>query len=65
MYCFDGPFRGVQYLDIDTGRVMFTDNVHAARCFYRLIDGQTTTTAIGTLPTAYVDRYTLRDGATA
>ena len=38
VFCQDGPFRGVRYLDPDTGRVLFVDASLAARVVYELVD---------------------------
>jgi hypothetical protein len=43
--CDDGPFKGVQYMDEDTGRILFTDSPGAARCVYKLVESATSAPA--------------------
>ena len=50
----DGPCRGVQYLDEDSGRVIFGpgDESH----IYRIHDGEAVTMDFGPCPSAYFVR---------
>src|SRR6058998_900719 len=41
--CDDGPCRGLQYMDADTGRILFSDSPEAPRCVYALNAGPATT----------------------
>jgi hypothetical protein len=43
--CDDGPFKGVQYLDEDSGRILFVDSPLAARCVYELVERAASTPA--------------------
>ncbi len=35
--CQDGVCKGVQYMDADTGRILFTKSPEAAACVYELV----------------------------
>jgi hypothetical protein len=53
VFCVDGPCRGVQYLDEDSGRIMFgrSEEWH----IYRLPGGENVSTDFGPCPSAYFD----------
>jgi hypothetical protein len=51
VYCVDGPYLGLQYLDADTGRVLFVDNAtETYPSVYRVADA----TRSHGYPTAYL-----------
>jgi hypothetical protein len=43
--CDDGPFKGVQYMNEDTGRTLFADSPGAARYVYKLVESATSAPA--------------------
>lgn len=52
VFCVDGPCLGVQYLDPDSGRVLFArGSVHV----YRVKEGEIVRTDVGPCPAAYFD----------
>ena len=53
--CDDGPCEGLQYVDADTGRILFNDSPEAASCIY-LIDKQPGYTH-SSLPHAHLDHF--------
>jgi hypothetical protein len=53
VFCVDGPLHGLQYLDEDTGRILFEHN--AQFHIYRVRDGERVTTDFGPCPAAYFD----------
>jgi hypothetical protein len=57
VFCVDGPCRGVQYVNLDSGRVLFSDCPDCARSVYRIRLAEITSNAAGSLPAAYFDRY--------
>jgi hypothetical protein len=57
VFCVDGPCRGVTYVDLDTGHVLFSDVADAERCVYRICDGEMIDTIAGRYPAAYFDRF--------
>lgn len=50
VFCVDGPYRGLQFLDRDTGRILREDD---PSCMYRVSDHETTHTDFGPSATAY------------
>jgi hypothetical protein len=54
VFCVDGPCEGVQYLDLDTGRVLFSDRPDWAHSVYRL-GAEVSPNAAGSFPAAYFD----------
>jgi hypothetical protein len=56
VFCVDGPCEGVQYVNLDTGRVLFSDRPDSVRCVYRISAGEVTSNAAGSFPAAYFDR---------
>jgi hypothetical protein len=57
VFCVDGPCEGVQYVNLDTGRVLFSDRPDSARCVYRISVAEITSNVAGSLPAAYFDRF--------
>jgi hypothetical protein len=57
VFCVDGPCRGVQYLNEDTGRVLFSDAIDAEYCIYRVDLAETSVTLAGSWPAAYFDSF--------
>jgi hypothetical protein len=57
VFCVDGPCQGVQYVNLDTGRVLFSDRPDCAYSVYRISDAEITSNLAGALPAAYFDRY--------
>ncbi len=53
MYCVDGPCQGEQYLNLDSGRILFDDNAGPPHHIYRLGESEKTTHGY---PIAYFDR---------
>jgi hypothetical protein len=53
VFCVDGPCHGVQYLDEDSGRIIFErgEQWH----IYTVRDGETIMTDFGPCPAAYFD----------
>jgi hypothetical protein len=56
VFCVDGPCEGLHYVNLDTGRVLFSDVPDSPRCVYRVSIGQTTSTEAGPCPVAYLER---------
>jgi hypothetical protein len=56
VFCVDGPCRGVQYLDEDTGRIVFDE---PDRHLYLIRIGTTVDTDFGPCPAAYFQRTEL------
>jgi hypothetical protein len=57
VFCVDGPCQGVQYVNLDTGRVLFSDRPDRAHCVYRINAGEITSNVAGSFPAAYFDRF--------
>jgi hypothetical protein len=57
VFCVDGPCEGVQYVNLDTGRVLFSDRPGSARCVYRNSAGEITSNVAGSFPATYFDRF--------
>jgi hypothetical protein len=57
VFCVDGPCQGVQLLDLDTGRVLFSDAIDAEYCIYRVNLAETSSTLAGSYPAAYFDSF--------
>ena len=57
VFCADGPCQGAQLLDLDTGRVLFSDALDAEYCIYRIDLAETTANLAGSFPTAYFDSF--------
>ena len=55
--CVDGPCQGLQYLNLDTGRIIFSDCPHDDRCVYRISVGESASTIAGSYPAAYFDGF--------
>jgi hypothetical protein len=55
--CVDGPCQGVQYLNLDTGRVLFSDRPDCAHSVYRISAAGITSNVAGSFPAAYFDRH--------
>jgi hypothetical protein len=53
VFCVDGPCRGMQFVDLDTGRVVFDQS---AAHVYRVHDTETISTDFGPCRAAYFDR---------
>ena len=45
VFCDDGPFEGVQYMDEDTGRILFTNSPLATHYVYELVERATSAPA--------------------
>jgi len=56
VFCVDGPCRGVQYVDLDTGRVLFSDQPDCAHSVYQISAAEITSNVAGSFPAAYFDR---------
>ena len=56
-FCVDGPCQGVQYVDLETGRVLFSDAADAEYCIYRVDPAETTSSIAGSFPAAYFDSF--------
>jgi hypothetical protein len=56
VFCVDGPCHGVQYVNLDSGRVLFSDRPDCARSVYRVNLAEITSNAAGSFPAAYFDR---------
>jgi hypothetical protein len=52
VYCADGPCQGEQYLNLDTGRILFDDNPGPPHHIYRIEHNDATTLRY---PTSYFD----------
>jgi hypothetical protein len=59
VFCVDGPCQGVQYVNLDTGRVLFSDRLDCARSVYRISAAEVTSNVAGSFPAAHFDRYDL------
>ena len=57
VFCVDGPCQGVQYVNLDTGRVLFSDQPDCAYSVYRISPAEITSNVAGSFPAAYFDRY--------
>ena len=57
VFCVDGPCQGVQHVDLDTGRVLFSDAIDAEYCIYRVDLAETTSSLAGSFPAAYFDSF--------
>jgi len=55
VFCVDGPCQGVQLLDLDRGRVLFSDVIDAEDCIYRVNLAETSSHPAGSFPAAYFD----------
>ena len=56
VFCVDGPCQGLHYVNLDTGRVLFSDVPDSHLCVYRISIGSTASTEAGSYPTAYLER---------
>ena len=56
VFCVDGPCQGVQYVNLDTGRVLFSDRPDCAHSVYRISAEEITSNVAGSFPSAYFDR---------
>ena len=57
VFAVDGPYRGLQYMDVDTGRLLLHDDRPDRIWYvYRLIDGEIAHTDFGPCPAAHFDR---------
>ena len=56
VFCVDGPCQGVQYVNLDNGRVLFSDCPDCARGVYRISLAEITSNVTGSFPAAYFDR---------
>jgi hypothetical protein len=52
VFCVDGPCRGLQFVDRDTGRVVFE---RSAVHIYRIHEAETIVTDFGPCPAGYFD----------
>jgi hypothetical protein len=50
VFCVDGPCHGVQHVDLDTGRVLFSDTIEAEYCIYRVDLTKTNSSLAGSFP---------------
>jgi hypothetical protein len=57
VFCVDGPCQGVQYVNLDTGRVLFSDRPDCAHSVYWISAGEVTSNVAGSFPAAYFDRF--------
>ena len=57
VFCVDGPCRGVQYVDLDTGRVLFSDRPDCADSVYQISASEITSNVAGSFHAAYFDGY--------
>jgi hypothetical protein len=53
----DGLCEGLHYMDLDTGRVLFSDIPLADHCVYRVSLQESTSTIAGSYAAAYFDRF--------
>lgn len=56
VFCVDGPCRGPHYVNLDTGRVLFSDVPDSHRCVYRVSMGDTASADTDPYPAAYLER---------
>jgi hypothetical protein len=56
VFCVDGPCQGVRYINLDTGRVLFSDWPDGAHGIYRISAEEITSNVVGSFPAAYLDR---------
>ena len=47
----------MQYVNLDTGRVLFSDQPDCAHSVYRISAAEITSNVAGSFPAAYFDRY--------
>jgi len=57
VFCVDGPCQGVQYVNLDAGRVLFSDRPDCAHSVYRISAAEITSNVAGSFPAACFDRY--------
>jgi hypothetical protein len=55
VFCIDGPCHGLQYLDLDTGRILFDDGPDGHWYIYRVSDDEIRHTDFGPSPVAHFD----------
>ena len=53
----DGPCAGLQYVNLDSGRVLFGIDADSKNCVYRISVDETRSTVAGSHPVAYFDRF--------
>ena len=57
VFCVDGPRQGVQYVNLDTGRLLFSDRPDCTHSIYRISAAEITSNVAGSFPAAYFDRF--------
>ena len=57
VFCVDGPCQGAQYVNLDSGPVLFSDCPDCVHSVYRISLAEITSNAAGSLPAAHFDRY--------
>lgn len=55
VFCVDGPCHGVQYVNLDTGRVLFGDRPDSAGSVYRISAAEVGSNVAGSFPAAFFD----------
>jgi len=56
VFCVDGPCQGERYVNLDSGRILFSDCPDCARSVYRVSLAEIRSNAAGSRPAAYFDR---------
>ena len=51
--CVDGPCEGLQFMSLDTGRIVFNNSPTAAHAIYRIREDDLTSMTPGTYPVAH------------
>ena len=61
VFCVDGPFHGVQYIDLGTGRILFKDDSSdlGLSYFYKVSNHEATPTDFGLSRVAYLGHAAL------
>ena len=56
VFCVDGPCRGLQFLDLDTGRILLDYRPDSSTYIYRVHDHEAALTDFGPSSAAYFQR---------
>ena len=65
VFCVDGPCPGLQYMNLETGRILFDTHPDGLHYIYRVSDDGTAHTDFGPSRTAYFDHAEKEEGSEA
>ncbi len=65
VFCVDGPCPGLQYMNLETGRILFDSHPDGLHYIYRVSEDGTAHTDFGPSRTAYFDHAEKDEGSEA